>query len=161
VLLVVIPLSSDHNYPLCTASLHVHTFGGEDPTTGNSPSFSCVRRCKCPPHKPKTDCLTRLQALFRPLLYTFLMYTSPCTTRCYTRSCLQATDLIFLLNVQAATCCSRNGALRSMRRAGRRNIHIPPCMGMSLILEICETETVIVIACSVANTGRHYICSAN
>jgi hypothetical protein len=86
VLLVVIPLSSDHNYLLCTASLHVHTFSGDDPTPGNSPSFSCVRRCKCPPHKPKTDCLTRVQAAFRPVLYAFLMYKSPCTTCSYTRS---------------------------------------------------------------------------
>jgi len=115
VLLVVIPLSSHHSDPLCTASLHVHTFSGEDPTTGNSPCFSCVRRCKCPLYKPKTDCLTRVQAAFRPVLYALVMYTSPCTTRCYTRSCLKATDLIFLLNLQAAACCSQNGALRVVR----------------------------------------------
>ena len=85
-LLVVIPLSSDHNDPLCTASLHVRTFSGEDPTPGNSPCFSCVRRCKCPLYKPKTDCLTRVQAALRAVLYALVMYTCRCTTRCYTRS---------------------------------------------------------------------------
>jgi hypothetical protein len=52
----------------------------------NSPIFSSVRRCKCSPHKSKTNCQTRVQAPFRPVLYAFVMYTSRCTTRCYTRS---------------------------------------------------------------------------
>jgi len=55
------------------------------PNNGNSPSFSCVRHCKCPPHKRKTLSGT-CTSPFRPVLYAFLMYTSRCTTRCYTRS---------------------------------------------------------------------------
>ena len=88
--LVVIPLSSDHSVSLCTASYNVRTVPLAvriRSNNGNSPSFSCVRRCQCPPHKRKTlsDTCT-VQAPFRPVLYAFLMYTCRCTTRCYTRS---------------------------------------------------------------------------
>ena len=53
---------------------------------GNSPSFSRVHRCKWPPHKPKTNCQTPVQAPFRPVLFAFLTHKSRCSTRCYTRS---------------------------------------------------------------------------
>ena len=117
---------------------------------GNSPSFSFVRRCQCPPHKRKAlsdTCTSPLSAcavclpcvhvsLHDPLLHTF--------TR------LAATDAFILLLLQAATwlqaVCGVAGG------AGRRNIRTSPYMGMSLILKICNTETFIGIACNDANT---------
>ena len=135
-LLVVIPLRSDHNDSLCTASYNVRTFTDEDPTTGNSPIFSSVRCCKCSPHKRKTNCQTRLQVPIRPLLYAFLMYTSRYTTCCYTRShvCQPLIAFYFWANKLWLAAVR----LAFVGRAGRRNIHTAIYIGVTLLMKQAE-----------------------
>ena len=118
-LLVVIPLRSDHNDSLCTASYNVRTFTDEDPTTGTA-QFSAVSTTVNAHHIKVNPTVRHVYKLHfsqccMPSLCTHLVTRS---AACHTHShvCqLPATDPTSCDLLQSE-CCVAVGA-------GRRNIH--------------------------------------
>ena len=155
----MIPLRSYHNDSLCTASLHIRTFSGEDPTTGTA-HVSVVSDAVNAHHinvKPTVRHAYKPPAVqcCMPCLCTHLVARSAAT------HVHASTSHWSLLPSDNTTCDLLQSEWSVAGGGGRRHIHISPYMGMSLILLGFKTETVIGIANNDANTGRKYMCSAN